>query len=185
MPNLDDTLLQRYLDHDLDPEERARTDALLAADPAARQRLEDYEALVRATASALDARLARIPAGALWDRLESELDAGAAPARSWLDRLMAAFRVPRLELGLACGALAAAAAIVVWVRLSAVPAGPAQVAKASETAAEEIQKNALIVESYEVTEGTVVIDVSEDMPGAPAVVWHFVDDDTQDPHHRG
>ena len=46
--NIDDELLSAYLDNELTPEERARVDERLAADPAARQLLEQLQAVSRA-----------------------------------------------------------------------------------------------------------------------------------------
>ena len=46
--NIDDELLSAYLDDELAPEERARVEQRLAADPAARQLLEQLRAVSRA-----------------------------------------------------------------------------------------------------------------------------------------
>ena len=46
--NFDDELLSAYLDDELTPEERARVEERLAADPAARQLLDELRAVSRA-----------------------------------------------------------------------------------------------------------------------------------------
>src|SRR3972149_3134877 len=50
-PEIDDELLSAYLDDELRPEERARVDARRAADPAARQMLDQLRAASQAMQS--------------------------------------------------------------------------------------------------------------------------------------
>lgn len=175
MAHIDESLLQSYLDDELEAHERARVDGLLAQHPASQARLDELRVMQRGLALALDARVNALSDGALWDRVEAALDAAPAPTRlGWGQRVRAWFELPRLELALAGGALAAAVAIVVWVRSSG---SPMVLPVVAAPAPAETADNTLIVESYEVSEGTVVIDIQEDTPGAPAVVWHFVEED--------
>lgn len=179
-----DETLWLYLDGELEPDGVAQLDARLASDPETAARLESFRRFSGAVESALDARVASVPALALWERVSAELD--AAPARpskvpvaastrvGVMERLRRFFAMPPLELGLTAGAAVAAIAVAVWTLRS----GPARPTAAPE-AVTEAPDNTFVIESYEVTEGTVVIDVQEDDPSAPAVVWHFVDEADQ------
>ncbi|MBT9558749.1 MAG: hypothetical protein IV100_22145 [Myxococcales bacterium] len=179
-----DETLWLYLDGELDPDDVAQLEARLASDPDTAVRLESFRRFTGAVETALDARVASIPAGALWERVSAELDAApplpspvpvAAPARVGLmERLRRFFAMPPLEFGLTATAAVAAIAVSVWTLRS----GPTRPAAPPEAVA-EAPDNTFVIESYEVTEGTVVIDVQEDDPSAPAVVWHFVDDADQ------
>lgn len=176
-----DETLWLYLDGELEPDGALELEARLASDPETATRLESFRRFSGAVESALDARVAAIPSGALWDRVSAEIDAVpvapsavpvAAPVHVGLmERLRRFFTMPPLELGLTAGAVAAAIAVSVWTMQS----GPNRPALLPDAVA-EAPDNTFVIESYEVTEGTVVIDVQEDDPSAPAVVWHFVDD---------
>jgi anti-sigma factor RsiW len=177
-----DETLWLYLDGELEPDGVAQLEARLASEPETAARLESFRRFSGAVESALDARVASVPVGALWERVSAELDAApaalpskvpvAAPARvGVMERLRRFFAMPPLELGLTAGAAVAAIAVAVWTLRS----GPTRPAAAPDAVA-EAPDNTFVIESYEVTEGTVVIDVQEDDPSAPAVVWHFVDE---------
>lgn len=178
MGNSDDLLLERYLDGELDVTERAAMEARLRTDADARERLEALRDFETGVQRALDARLARLPEGALWARVEAGLEAEAVPARSiaqptLLDRLKAWLSIPRFELALSGAAVAAAVLVVLWMGRTA----PTPPAAAPEVAiAVDSGNNTFVIESCEVDSGTVVIDVSPDDPSMPAVVWYFEDE---------
>ncbi len=176
-----DETLWLYLDGELEPDGVAQLEARLPSDPETAARLESFRRFNGAVETALDARVAAIPAGSVWERVSAELEASpplpspvpvAAPIRvGVMERLRRFFTMPPLELGLTAGAVAAAIAISVWT----IGSSPGEPVALPEVAL-EAPNNTFVIESYEVTEGTVVIDVQEDDPSAPAVVWHFVDD---------
>ena len=101
-------LIQRFLDHDLTPEERVVFLQTVDADPALRRRWLNLEMVV-----AEAARLPRLAPSALF---LSELKASLAPpVASWWERVWAAVTTPRtLEWNLA-GAIAAACVVLVAV----------------------------------------------------------------------
>jgi Glycogen recognition site of AMP-activated protein kinase len=93
-------LIQRFLDHDLSPEERVAFLQAVDADPALRRRWLNVEMMV-----AEAARLPRLtPSPRFLTELKSKI---AQPASSWMERVWAAVTTPRtLEWNLA-GAMAA------------------------------------------------------------------------------
>lgn len=109
-------LIQRFLDHDLTPEERVAFLRTVDADPALRRRWLNLEMVV--------AEAARLPRLDPSPRFLSELKAKITPpAPSWWERLWAAVTTPRtLEWNLA-GAIAAACVVMVAVAglLTAIP----------------------------------------------------------------
>jgi anti-sigma factor RsiW len=175
----DDLLLERYLDGELDVTERASVEARLRSDPDARERFEALSGFEAGLRSAIDARVSRLPEGALWARIEAGLAEEQAPARrapapTLLERVKAWFTIPPMEFALSAGAVAAAVVVGVWMSRTAPP--PA--AAAPEVAvADETGNNTFVVEDCVVDSGTVVIDVPPDDPSLPAVVWYFEDED--------
>jgi anti-sigma factor RsiW len=102
-----DLLIQRYLDHELTPEERVEFLQAVDADPALRRRWLNLEMIVAETV-----RLPKITPSA---RFLSQLKEKTAPTPGLWERLWAAVTAPRtLEWNVA-GALAAACVAVVAV----------------------------------------------------------------------
>lgn len=176
----DESLLERYLDGELpEPLVRRVEDALEAC-----EHCRSLVAQAEAIRGALKTRHAEVaasaPVDAMWSRIEAALaEAPAAPpAATLLDRLArwwASLADRRLEVAIGATAVVLAAVVGVWVlRTASITPEPA----APETAvAPAAPDNTLIVESYEVSEGTVVIDQDLDDTGAPTVVWHFSAED--------
>jgi hypothetical protein len=103
-----DLFVQRFLDHELTPEERVTFLQAVDTDPALRRRWLNLEMVVT--------EAARLPRMAPSARFFSELKAKVAPPHpSWWERFSAAVRAPRtLEWNLA-GAVAAACVAIVAV----------------------------------------------------------------------
>ncbi|MBL8074138.1 MAG: isoamylase early set domain-containing protein [Nitrospira sp.] len=103
-----DLLIQRFLDHDLTPEERVVFLQTVDADPTLRRRWLNLEMVI--------AEAARLPRLAPSPRFLSELKSSLAPpVPSWWERVWAAVTTPRtLEWNLA-GAIAAACVVMVAV----------------------------------------------------------------------
>ena len=173
---IDDERLECYLDGELAPHEVTSLESELRDDADARERLEILRTFERGIRGGLDARVAQIPEGALWARIEAGLPK-AATGPTWIERLRAWFAVPAFELKLSFAATGLAAAVVIWMIQS--PEAP--VAAPEATLAAVSESNAFVVESYEVSRGTVVIDVPPDDPTMPAVVWYFDDEPGADP----
>ena len=104
--NEQELLVQRFLDHDLTPEERVAFLQMVDADPTLRRRWLNLEMVVSEAA-----QLPRMTPSA---RFFSELKAKVAPpATSWWERMYTAVTAPRtLEWNLAGAAAAACVAIV-------------------------------------------------------------------------
>ena len=170
----DTTLLERYADDELPAVMRRRVEAALESCEHCQDELAQLyavrEALVEHMAMAVDAA----PLDSLWDRIEDQLGPTEVPQQpSFAERLRAWWNSQRLELAFGAAIAACAAVLLVWVAGSLPERGAAQPELVEATGG----NNQLVVESYEVKEGTVVIDVDPDDPTAPAVVWHFVDDE--------
>ena len=174
MVDLDNpVLLERYLDGELPADELAAVEAAIAVSPRHQEQVEEHHAIREALREASAHAVAQAPLEGLWERISAEIDAQAPRVPvgppSLVERLRVWWTTPRLAV-----ALGVAAALVVgglWLARQAPPSAPPAPA---ETARDD---HRLIVESYEVTSGTVVIDVDPEDADAPAVVWHFVDED--------
>lgn len=107
---LDEEILQRYLDEDLDPAERAQVEALCAKDAAVKARVQEAKAFRLALRQAAP----KVPSAKIWAGLQQRLQAqGAAlPSPSLWQRFNALLTLPQLRVGFA--AAAALAVVLVW-----------------------------------------------------------------------
>jgi len=167
----DITLLERYIDGELPEVLSARVEIGLESCGHCRDELNALMEVRSALQDHVAAAVAAAPLDGLFDRIEGQLD-DPTPARvPFVERLRTWWQTQRLEAALSLAVAAAAIAVVFWV------GGSLPERSATEPSLAEARggDNTLIVESYEVQEGTVIIDVDPDDPTAPAVVWHYVD----------
>ena len=169
--------IERYLDGELPEAMRPPVEAALESCDDCLAYAEEPSRLGEALRADIADAVMRAPLDGLWDRIEPELGREAQRVKrpSLGGRLRAWWATQRLELVLGACATAAAVALLVWIAGGPTEQTPAAVDEAPAIAAPE--DNTLQVESYEVDEGTVVIDVDPEDPTAPAIVWHFVDDE--------
>jgi anti-sigma factor RsiW len=169
----DTTLLERYVDEELPDVLVRRVEAALETCPHCRSTVDEHLSLRTVLREDISAAVSAASFEDLWDRIDAKLEAPLASKPSLMDRAREWWENRRLEAALGFGVALAAVAVLVWVGTAAVghPVVTGDLANASSG------DNTLIIESYEVKEGTVVIDVDPDDPTAPAVVWHFVDDE--------
>ncbi|MFT5432376.1 MAG: anti-sigma factor RsiW [Myxococcota bacterium] len=169
----DTTLLERYVDDELPDILVRRVETALETCPHCRLIVDEHLSLRKVLRDDISAAVSAASFGGLWDRIEPELEAPLASKPSLMDRAREWWENRRLEAALGFGVALATVAVLVWVGTATLGH---QVA-AGDLADASNGDNTLIIESYEVKEGTVVIDVDPDDPTAPAVVWHFVDDE--------
>lgn len=170
---VEDYVLEQYFDDELSNADRALVEHELEHCPACQARLEAMSLARLSLQGAFAAVVDNAPLDGLWDRVQSEIQPYVPSDATWWERVRAFWSVPRLDFALGAAAAACAAAIVTWVVASAPVAekpGAAVVSSVTED-------HTLVVESIEALEGTVVIDVDPENPSAPAVVWHYVDEE--------
>lgn len=104
-PRLNDETLSTYLDGELDAGERARIEAALAADPAARARLEVLRSSTTLAREAFDARLREpVPPSLVAAVRAAARKSAAAPRRTaWLAWLRSLLTMPAPALAAAAG----------------------------------------------------------------------------------
>lgn len=204
----DDTLLERYLDGELPEAMMPRVESALESCEHCQATLEELSTIRLSIQSSISEAADAAPLDQLWGRLEAELDLGgpaAAPRQpTWRERVADWWENRRLELALGSMAAACAVLVAVWVGASmsvappsadqapevasdapqspqpSVVAGTDKPERSQRRVAKASPNNRLVVESTEVREGVVVIDVDPDDPGAPAIVWHLVDEELEE-----
>jgi anti-sigma factor RsiW len=172
--NHDEALLDRYLDGELSAELRLRVEANVQDCEHCRRYVEDIHSIRQALQYSSARSVANAPLDSLWETIRTQLpnDSEESPhsqTPSLGERLRRWWGPPAMEWALG-GAVAALAVLIgVWALHTPPNATPSPNATAAVT-------HEFIVESYEVSEGTVIIDVDpqQDMP---AIVWHFVDEE--------
>ncbi len=178
----DDVLLLRYVDDEVPEPIRHRVEVALDTCAHCRDVVAANRALGGLLRESTRDALAPLAPLDLWAGIEARLER-APPEPAWTVRWREALRrlwsERPLELGFGAAAAVALAALVVWVGRSvdAPQPEPGDQTLAGVTMG---QDNGLVVESYEVAEGTVVIDQNPDDVAAPTIVWHFVEGDATD-----
>ena len=179
---IDQELLPRYLDGELPAALREQVEHELTRCDDCCERLAELTFVGDAVRMDIAAAVESAPLDGLWDRIEPGLgELEPSPTTVW-SRLRAWWSERPLEVGLSLAATCAALLLCVWMagQMSAgEPALVQGVAFDQAPRALDAELNTLVVESYEVRQGTVIIDVDPDDPGAPAVVWHYVDDEEE------
>ena len=171
----DISLLERYIDDELPDVLVRRVEVALETCAHCRDEVDALLQLRSVLQEDIAAAMEAAPLDGLWDQLEPELGPMAPAKPSLLDRAREWWDTRRLEAAMGLAVAAAAIAVLVWVAGSL----PTTSTVEPELADAAGGDNTLIVESYEVHEGTVIIDVDPDDPTAPAVVWHFVEDEDE------
>lgn len=198
-------LLMPYADGELTPSEAKAFEEALGADPALKAELDEVRLIGAFAREAFQAPVADVRLdgvhGAVMARIAAEakvseaIAPGAAPIASpglwqrvttWLGELV------RFERPLALAGIAAAiVAVVVGVSVSGGSSTPAPGAPSNDLAAttqpgarrapegehKANGRNTAYVESWEVARGKVIIDVNQDDPDQPMVLWHVVEDE--------
>ena len=172
--NHEETLLDRYLYGELTAELHTRVERTLQSCEHCQRYVTDIENIRQTLQTSTSQAIANAPLDTLWESIREKLPEGeVSPTQnvtaSWADRVSRWWGAPALEWALG-GAVAAVAVLFgLWAIQS--PPGPATSTDNITSVSHEF-----VVESYEITEGTVIIDVDpqQDMP---AIVWHFVDDE--------
>jgi len=176
-------LLEQYIDDALDAEQLATVEAAVQSCEHCRDYVDDAKVLRTALQESITAAVDAAPLDTLWERIEKQLDVDELKLREPSDmaspgpfeRLKEWFSPRRLQLSVALCA-SVIVGIVIYDMTNIEPQQnnhqPA-VAMSGMTV-----KNTFVLESLDVTQGTVVIDAdpSEDMP---TIVWHFVDDEQE------
>ncbi len=175
----DQPLLERYLDGELSGALTFRVESALETCEHCRATLDELSTIKLAVQSDITAAVEAAPLDGLWARIDAQLnlDNEMVQPRSWLDRIKGWWEGQRTELVLGAVVATCAVLLAVWIGGSLnvqlpVPEAPTAVAPVRQLAP---ANNRLVVESTEVREGVVIIDVDPDDPAAPAIVWHLVD----------
>lgn len=198
-------LLMPYADGELNPAEAKAFEEALAADPGLRAELDELRLIGAFAREAFQAPVADVRLdgvhGAVMARISSEVKAPEASAHTaapnaspglwqrvttWLGELV------RFERPLALAGIAAAiVAVVVGASMSGGSSTPAPGAPSNDLAGTTQPgarrgpegehkvngRNTAYVESWEVARGKVIIDVNQDDPEQPMVLWHVVEDE--------
>ncbi len=181
-----ETLLERYLDGELEPSLVPRVESALESSEEYRRHLDELTQIRMALREDVAAAVASAPLDQLWDRISVALDEETGleavpdpppePSRPGLiEQLKRWWETQRLEAALGAMAAVAAIALCVWF-VQSMP-GAATTTETPVAESEAPADNTLIVESAEAEQGTIVIDVDPEDPTAPAVVWHLMDEE--------
>ena len=169
-------VLERWLDEELDGAAAVDVDKHVkecnVCSEHVAQTLQVRQALRDSTAL----QVAQAPLDSLWSRIEERLDQTVARHQprpianepvsigDWWNRL---FRP------LAAGSAVAALGITIGLWTVQTPLSSSNSSLQTETV-----NHAFVMESYEVSNGTVVIDV-DPLGEEPAVVWHFIEEEEE------
>jgi len=172
--NHDETLLDRYLDDELVDDLRRRVAATVENCEHCQRYVADIQSIRQALQFSTAQSVANAPLKTLWETIRTQLpeNDGKTPvtyAPSWGERLRGWWGPPAMEWALG----GAVAALAITIGLWTLHTPPNEDTTVNPTAT---VTHTFVVESYEVLEGTVIIDVDpqQDMP---AIVWHFVDEE--------
>ena len=136
------------------------------------QTLQVREALRDSTAL----QVAHAPLDSLWSRIEERLDHAEAPPKQ-VQRTNEPFSIRdwwnHLFHPIAAGAAVAALGITIGLWTIQAP-----VSSTNQSLHTQTVNHAFVMESYEVSNGTVVIDV-DPLGEEPAVVWHFIEEEEE------
>lgn len=179
---IDQELLPRYLDGELPDAMREQVEHELTRCDECCERLAELTFVGAAVRMDIGAAVEAAPLDGLWDRIEQGLAPVEPSSTTLWSRLRAWWSERPLEIGLSLAAASAALLVCVWMAAQMSAGEPALVqgvAFEQTAGALGAEVNTLIVESCEVRQGTVIFDVDPDDPGAPAVVWHYVDDEQE------
>lgn len=172
-----DALLEQYVDGELESAEAGRVEAALANCEHCSDYLADLAVVQGAVKKSIAEAVEAAPLDQLWSRIEGELERAKVEAGDGLIERIKGWLQPaplRLAMG-ACALLIAVLAAIQMMDSTVKQESPDRVVASSAVPV----KNTLVVESVDVTQGTVVIDVDPDEV-MPAIVWHFVDDERED-----
>ncbi len=179
----DDMLLEQYIDDALDTEQFATVEAAVQSCEHCRDYVDDAKVLRSALKESIAAAVDAAPLDTLWERIEKQLDVDEVKLRETsgmaspgpFERLKEWIYPRRLQLSFAlCASVIVGIMIYNMTNIEAEQNNPQTAVAMSVTTV----KNTLVIESLDVTQGTIVIDAdpSEDMP---TIVWHFVDDEQE------
>ncbi|MFO0745696.1 MAG: zf-HC2 domain-containing protein [Myxococcota bacterium] len=188
-------LLMPYADGELTAAEVAQVERALAEHPEARAELDEIRRVSLFARDAFEAPVADVKLDGVYDavmaRIAAEDKAKAPVQQSAWARFMAwCGELVRFERPMALAGLAAAVvAIVVGVTMLGGPSSHNAVNHDNTVAkvvpgqrrGPEVEhaagRNTAFVEDWEVAKGKVIIDVNQDDPDQPMVLWHVVEDE--------
>jgi len=166
-------MLERFVDDDLDYTEHKTIKAHIALCPHCKEHVDGVLQVRVALQESTAQQVSSAPLNMLWARIERELDqTGAATtrqSRSVGERLQAWWLSVARPWAVTSAVTALGVVLGIWALHSPNngPEPPANV---------DTMNHAFVMESYEVLNGTVIIDVDPEGE-APAVLWHFIDEE--------
>jgi anti-sigma factor RsiW len=172
--NHDETLLDRYLDGELSAALRLRVEANVQSCAHCQRYVSDIHSIRQALQYSSARSVANAPLDSLWETIRMQIpnDGEENPLRQTPllgERLRRWWGPPAMEWALGGAVAALAVMIGLWTLHTPPHATTTPDATASVT-------HEFVVESYEVSVGTVIIDV-DPQHDMPAIVWHFVDEE--------
>ena len=168
-------VLERWLDEELDGEAAVHVDAHVKECNLCSQHVAQTLQVRQALRDSTALQVAQASFDSLWSRIEERLEQTESRRES-LEKANAPFSMGDWWTGLfrplAAGAAVAALGITIglWTVQTPLSSNPAL--------QPETVNHAFVMESYEVSNGTVVIDV-DPQGSEPAVVWHFIEEEEE------
>jgi anti-sigma-K factor RskA len=179
----DEKLLELYIDGELDQSDLARVESAVTDCEHCRDYVADAAVVRSALQDSIAEAVNAAPLATLWERIEEQLDAGEQTqpdsaetvSSGWFERFQA-WVAPR-KLQVAFALCAAIVATVFAFRMILPPSQPGNEQPAIAMSQATV-KNTLVVESLDISQGTVVID-ADPTGEMPTVVWHFIDEEQE------
>ena len=171
--NMKTDVLERFLDDDLDPTECATIRGHIEHCTHCEKHVNDVLLVRNALQESTAQQVSNAPLDKLWERIEHELDREPAETKPITppmgDKILAWWHSIARPWAVASAVSALGVVLGIWALHS--PNSHTDLNANPDTA-----NHAFVMESYEVSDGTVIIDVDPE-GSVPAVVWHFIDEE--------